>query len=248
MSLPVYLVPTLSAVAHGGTIEVIGDEAHHAVTVRRSRVGEVITLTDGRGGQATGRIETVGKRAMSVRVQNVTRHSEPTPAIWVVQAIPKGDRGERAVEVLTEVGVARIIPWAADRSVGQWRGERAAKSLEKWRATARESSKQARRTWAAEVTPMVHTAALRDVLQGVDQVIVLHEEATQSLDELAVPAVGVIVVVVGPEGGLTEHELETFAQVGGIGVKLGVEILRTSTAGVAACAAVLSRTARWRLS
>lgn len=245
MSLPVYLVPTLSQAAVGGTVEVTGSEAHHAVTVRRSRVGEVVTLTDGRGSQVTGRIDTLGKLRMTVQVDEVITRPEPTPAIWVLQAIPKGDRGERAVEVLTEVGVARIIPWAAERSVGQWRGERAEKSLTKWRATARESSKQARRSWAAEVTPMVHTADLRELINGVDLVIVLHEEATHSLSALAIPDRGVILVVVGPEGGVTDDEIELLSGLGAISVKLGAEILRTSTAGVAACSAVLSRTARW---
>lgn len=245
MSLPVYYVSSLGGVGTGHTVEVGGDEAHHAVTVRRSRVGERVTLTDGRGGRASGPIVAIAKRQMSVLVEVCTHVAEPSPSLWVVQAIPKGDRGERAVEVLTEIGVSRIIPWAAERSVGQWRGERAEKSLAKWRSTARESSKQARRVWAADVSPMVQTAELADVLAEADLVIVLHEEAVESIDMIPLPTSGVMVIVVGPEGGITDDEVENFTRSGARPVKLGAEILRTSTAGLAACAAVLSRTRRW---
>jgi 16S rRNA (uracil1498-N3)-methyltransferase len=161
----------------------------------------------------------------------------------VVQALPKGDRGELAVELLTEIGVARIVPWAAARSVAVWRGDRAAKSLAKWQATAREAAKQARRAWFPEVTPLATTADIVALLAGTSLGLVLHEGATHALP---VELPDSVVLVVGPEGGLAPEELEAFEAAGARPVRLGAEVLRTSTAGVAAVAALLSRTPRWR--
>lgn len=245
MTRPVFLVPSLTGVRPGDLVELTGDEAHHAVAVRRTRPGEVVALTDGQGGEAVGMVAVTGRRLMQVRVEEFTRHEEPSPAIWVAQAIPKGDRGERAVEMLTEIGVARIIPWAAERSVGQWRGERGDKALARWRATARESSKQARRSWQAEVTPMVSTTELVALIGATELTVALHEQAGGALSELAVPETGTVLLVVGPEGGLSDAEVRSLSDAGAQAIGLGGEVLRTSTAGVAAAAAVLSRTARW---
>ncbi|GAA4369918.1 16S rRNA (uracil(1498)-N(3))-methyltransferase [Nocardioides caricicola] len=245
MSLPVHLVPGLDGVAVGDEVTVEGDEAHHAVAVRRLRVGEQVVLTDGRGTSLRGSVTSTGKRVFAVEAEQVTRHERPEPEVVVVQAIPKGDRGELAVEVLTEVGVASVVPWAAARSVAVWKGERAAKSLARWRSTAREAAKQARRSWHPEVAEMASTADVAALVGAADLAVVLHEEATSSLAALDVPASGRIVVVVGPEGGLSEDEVTAFVTAGAVSVRLGAEVLRTSTAGVAAVSALLSRTARW---
>jgi 16S rRNA (uracil1498-N3)-methyltransferase len=226
-------------------VELTGDEAHHAVAVRRTRTGEPVALTDGRGREAAGVVSDTGRRLMRVRVEALTHHEEPSPTIWVAQALAKGDRGERAVEMLTEIGVARIIPWAAERSVGQWRGERGDKALAKWRATARESSKQSRRPWFAEVAPLMGTTDLVALIRATELTVALHEEASGSLSQLAVPDTGTVLLVVGPEGGLTDGEVRAMTDAGAHAIGLGSEVLRTSTAGVAAAAAVLSRTARW---
>lgn len=245
MSLPVHLVPTLDGVPPGATVRVEGDEAHHAVVVRRLRVGEQVLLTDGAGASAIGAVASTGKRVVEVTVDEVTRVDPPAPSLTVVQALPKGDRGELAVEVLTEIGAARIVPWAADRSVAVWRGERAAKSLARWRATAREAAKQARRPWHPVVDELVSTTEAVALLGSADLAVVLHEEATSSLASLSVPDVGEIALVVGPEGGLTDEEVATFVAAGAHAVRLGSEVLRTSTAGVAAASALLARTPRW---
>ena len=245
MSLPVHLVPSLAGVSVGATVEVDGDEAHHAVAVRRLRVGESVVLTDGTGTSVVGEVTTTGKRAFAVRVDSVAEDPAPSPAVTVVQAIPKGDRGELAVEVLTEIGVAEVVPWAAERSVAVWKGERADKSLARWRSTAREAAKQARRSWLPDVAPLASTAEVVRMIEGVDLAVVLHEAATASLADIAVPTDGRLLVVVGPEGGLTEAEIGAFTEAGAVSVRLGSEVLRTSTAGVAAVAALLSRTPRW---
>jgi 16S rRNA (uracil1498-N3)-methyltransferase len=246
MSLPVFHVPDLDGVAVGGAVEVTGDEAHHAVTVRRIRVGEQVALTDGAGTTAVCTVADTGKRALTATVTDLSRTEAEVPRVTVVQAIPKGDRGELAVEMLTEVGVDRIVPWAASRCVAVWKGERAEKSLAKWRGAAREAAKQARRSWFPEVAEMATTAEVVALLEAAALPVVLHEAASGPMADLPVLGRGEIVVVVGPEGGISDEELAEFAHVGAEPVRLGSSVLRTSTAGVAAAAALLSRTPRWR--
>jgi 16S rRNA (uracil1498-N3)-methyltransferase len=246
MSLPVHLVPTLAGVAVGDSVTVDGDEAHHAVAVRRLRVGEAVVLTDGAGTAVTGEVTDTGKRVFTVTVTTRRDDQEPSPRVTVIQALPKGERGELAVEVLTEIGAARIVPWAASRSVAIWRGERAERSLGKWRSTAREAAKQARRAHFPEVAPMASTAEVAALIGGADVAVVLHEEGAQRLGDVALPdGIGELLVVVGPEGGLAPEEIAAFEEAGAITVRLGTEVLRTSTAGLAAVSALLARTARW---
>lgn len=244
MSLPVHLVPTLDGVGVGSTVEVAGAEAHHAVAVRRLRAGETVVLTDGRGRSVTGEVLETGKRLFTVAVGSVSSDDRPLPSVTVVQALPKGDRGELAVEVLTEVGVDTIVPWAASRSVALWKGERAEKSHAKWAATAREAAKQSRRTWHPEVAPLATTSEVVELVRGSSCAVVLHEEASTPVAELDVGGDGLLVVV-GPEGGLTDEEVASFVGAGAVAVRLGAEVLRTSTAGVVAVGALLSRTSRW---
>jgi len=245
MSLPVHLVPSLDGAVVGSTVTVEGDEAHHAVAVRRLRVGESVVLTDGLGTTVVGSVAATGKRLFTVTVASASSTSAAEPAFTVVQAIPKGDRGELAVEVLTEIGVATIVPWAAARCVAVWRGERAAKALARWRATAREAAKQARRSWLPTVAAPASTDDVVSLIAPADLAVVLHEDASVSLASLPVPASGAVLVVVGPEGGLTDDEVAAFVDAGAQSVRLGAEVLRTSTAGVAAVAALLARSGRW---
>lgn len=245
MSLPVHLVESLAGVVVGGLVEVTGDEAHHAVAVRRLREGERVVLTDGLGTSLTGTVTATGKRLLTVRADEVSATGPPEPAVTVVQALPKGERGELSVEVLTEVGVDRVVPWAASRSVAVWKGERATRSHAKWQATAREAAKQSRRSWHPTVTPLATTSDLAEVVAAADLAVVLHEDATAPLSALDVPASGRIVVVVGPEGGIAPEELAALEAAGARTVRLGAEVLRTSTAGVVAVAALLARTPRW---
>ena len=242
MTLPVFLGP-VTGVAVGDHAVVEGDEARHAIVVRRTRVGEQVVLSDGQGTSATCTVIETAKSRLVAAVDSVAVEPLPSPSVTVVQAIPKGDRADLAVEVLTEIGVDRIVPWAAARCVGVWRGERAEKSLAKWRATARESGKQSRRSWLPEVTPMATTAEVAALVEGADLAVVLHETATAPLSALDVEPARSIVVVVGPEGGITDEELAALGP--DRAVRLGQPVLRTSTAGVAAVAALLSRTLRW---
>lgn len=245
MTLPLHVVPTLAGVRVGDHVTVEGDEAHHAVAVRRLRVGESVVLTDGAGASLTGEVTSTGKRVFTVQAGSVESEPEPEPRIVVVQALPKGDRGELAVELLTEIGVARVVPWAAARSVAVWKGERVAKGLGRWRSTAREAAKQSRRTWHPEITDLATTDHVVELIRGAALAVVLHEEAVEPLVVVPVPPEGSVVVVVGPEGGLIAEEVAAFVAAGAHAVRLGDEVLRTSTAGLAAVGAVLARTPRW---
>ncbi len=246
MSLPVHLAPDLGGVAVGDRVTLSGAEAHHAVAVRRLRSGERLALTDGLGTRVEAVVAETGKRELTAVAESVERSPRPEPAFVVVQALPKGDRGELAVEVLTEVGVDEVVPWAAARSVAVWRGERADRSLAKWRATAREAAKQARRTWFPEVAPLATTPEVAALVAAADLAVVLHEGATAPITSLPVPVVGRVLVVVGPEGGLTDDEVASLTAAGAHACRLGAEVLRTSTAGVAAVSALLVHTPRWR--
>jgi 16S rRNA (uracil1498-N3)-methyltransferase len=236
VSNPVYLAPSLEA----DLVVLEGPEGHHAATVRRTRVGEVVDLVDGRGTRCTGTVTATARDSITVEV--TSRVEEPAPAahITLVQALAKGERAELAVETSTEVGVDVVVPWQAARSVVRWEGERGRKALERWRSTAREAAKQARRAWFPTVLDPVQTSQITS-LPGT--LLVLHEAATTSLT--AVPVDGDVVLVVGPEGGITDEELAVLTAAGGIAVRLGATVLRTSTAGAAAIAVVSSRTGRW---
>ncbi|MFL6155422.1 MAG: 16S rRNA (uracil(1498)-N(3))-methyltransferase [Marmoricola sp.] len=244
MTLPVFLSDAVSGAKSGQVVVLDGDEGRHAATVKRIRVGEQISLTDGAGTTAMCSVSEAAKSSLTVVVDQVVVVERALPLVTVVQAIPKGDRGELAVEVLTEIDVDRIIPWAASRSVAVWKGERAVKGLAKWRATAREATKQARRAWLPEVAELATTSDVVELIAAADLAVVLHEDADLPLADLDLTGVASIVVVVGPEGGISDEELEAFA--GARSVRLGTSVLRTSTAGVAAAAALLSRTDRWR--
>jgi len=240
-SLPVYWLPAPVG-PDPGRVRLEGPEGRHAVTVRRTRVGEQVELVDGTGLRLCCEVVAVGRDSLEAQVVSVSRESPPSPRLVVVQALAKGQRAELAVQAVTEVGADVIVPWSASRAVVQWRGDRAGKSLARWRSTAREAAKQARHSRTPEVTALAATADLATLLTDAALAVVLHEAATVAVNSLEVPEAGDVVVVVGPEGGISEQELAAF---GVEPVRLGPTVLRTSTAGVAACAALLSRTARW---
>jgi 16S rRNA (uracil1498-N3)-methyltransferase len=238
---PMFIVADL---ADSDELLVGGGEGRHAVEVLRLMPGERVRVGDGRGTVADGEVLSAG--ADGLRVGVVTRFEVPAPdpEFVVVQALPKGDRGPLAVELATELGVDRIVPWAASRCVTRWRDDRVDKGVAKWRAAAHAASKQSRRPHVPEVTDLMTTREVCGLLADADLGLVLHEQARPPLAELPVPSSGTVVVVVGPEGGLTDGEVVAFRAAGAHAVRLGPEVLRTSTAGAAALAA-LSATTRW---
>ncbi|BCL13371.1 16S rRNA (uracil(1498)-N(3))-methyltransferase [Micromonospora sagamiensis] len=244
MSAPLFLVEALPV---ADTLTLDGPEGHHAATVQRLRVGEELILADGRGGTAAAVVTAVGRGALDLTVTSRGYVDASVPRIVVVQGIAKGERGELAVQAMTEVGVDEIVPWAASRSVTQWRGERGVRAREKWAATAREAAKQARRAWLPVVAgaPDESTATVAARISGAAAGFVLHEEAQDRLTTVELPTTGEIVLVVGPEGGIAPAEVDAFRAAGARPVRLGPAVLRTSTAGVAALSVLATRLARW---
>jgi 16S rRNA (uracil1498-N3)-methyltransferase len=222
-----------------------GAEGRHAATVRRLRPGERVDVGDGAGLVAECVVAGPAAGGLELTVRARREVPRPDPVITVVQAIPKGDRGEAAVEGMTEVGVDRIVPWAAARCVAVWSGERGARSLAGWRATAREAAKQSRRAWIPEVTEPAPTAQVAGLIEASSCAIVLEPEATDSLGRLVPPESGALLVVVGPEGGITDEETKAFLAAGAASRGLGPTVLRTSTAGMVAAGVLLSRCGRW---
>ncbi|MFF2021313.1 16S rRNA (uracil(1498)-N(3))-methyltransferase [Streptomyces sp. NPDC058171] len=250
MTAPVFVVPRLDDLdAPGGRFVLDGPEGRHAVSVKRLRAGEDVVLTDGRGRWADCVVtSSEGKDRLLVHVTASHEEPPPAPRLTVVQALPKGDRGELAVETMTETGVDAIVPWAAARCVTQWRGDRGARALAKWRATARESGKQSRRVRFAEVADVMTTKQVAALLAAADFAGVLHEDQHHGSAPFAsaeLPGAGEIVLVVGPEGGVSPEELAAFAGAGAGTYRLGPSVLRTSTAGTVGAALVLGRTGRW---
>jgi len=238
---PLFLV---DEVPDADELLVDGAEGRHAVDVLRLTPGERVKVGDGRGVVAEGDVLEAGRSGLRVRV--AARHEVPVPApeMVLVQALPKGDRGPLAVELATELGVDRIVPWTASRCVTRWSEDRADKGVARWRAVARAAAKQSRRPRIPEVTDPASTREVAGLIGEADLAVVLHEQARRPLAELPVPSSGTVVVVVGPEGGLTDGEVVAFRAAGAHAVRLGPEVLRTSTAGAAALAA-LSIRSRW---
>jgi 16S rRNA (uracil1498-N3)-methyltransferase len=240
---PLFLVPPGGLT--GRIVTLTGAEGHHAAVVRRLRVGERADVTDGAGALAEGVVASVGKDSVTLDVRALHAIPAPEPRLAVAQALPKGDRGELAVELMTEVGVDAIIPWSAERSITRWQAERGEKALGKWRSAAREAAKQSRRSWLPEVTELATTAALAKRAASAARAVVLAAGTESRLHELPLPERGELLLVVGPEGGISPAERAALREAGAVEARLGPTVLRTSTAGAAAAAILLSRSARW---
>jgi len=235
---PLFLVPELA-----DRVLLDGPEGRHAAAVKRIRVGETVQLSDGRGAVARAEAVVVGRDTVEFAV--LSRSDVPAPAlrITLAQALVKGDRGELAVETATEAGVDAIVPWRAARCVAKWeQGPRGEKALAKWRSTVREAAKQARRAWVPEVA---EPASTRELAGFPGQVLVLHESAPAVLRAGDLPASGEVMLVVGPEGGIADEELELLVGAGARIVRLGPEVLRASTAAAVALGALGGLTNRW---
>jgi 16S rRNA (uracil1498-N3)-methyltransferase len=241
VSDPVFLVESLPA---GDHFVLDGPEGHHAADVQRLQPGETLLLADGSGSVASARVAAADRGSLRLDILDRRTLPTPDPKLTVAQALPKGDRGERAVQMLTEIGVDEVIPWAASRSIVQWKGPRGDKARAKWTATAREASKQARRAHLAHVAELHTTKQLVARLRQAAQVLVLHEEAQAPLSQVDLPASGEIALVIGPEGSISPDELAALKEFGEP-IRLGETVLRTSTAGPAALAVLQARLGRW---
>ena len=224
----------------GSRYEFDSDDAHHAIKVLRIAAGEIFNLSDGKGSWSKVSVENVNKKSMTVRVL-ATGFEEALPQTFtIVQAIPKGDRIKESIEMSTEGGVDRIVMWKATRSIG-----RADEKIEKLQQTAREASKQSRRFRIPEVVGVAATDSVVDEIAKADLALVFHESAVKTISSTVIAGAKKVVIIIGPEGGLTDDELETFAAAGAKVVLMGRPILRSAHAGLAALAAVNTALSVW---
>jgi 16S rRNA (uracil1498-N3)-methyltransferase len=238
-----YLSEELVAPMVGDIAVVTGPDARHAVTVSRLSVGEDVRVGNGAGVVATGTVTSAAPSEFRFRVDSLQTVERPSPAIWLVQALAKGDRDELAIQAATELGADGLIPWTASRSISRWEGAKVAKGQERWSAVVREATKQSARAWLPEVAPLVNTKQLAALAEQA-RLIVLDPQAETSLT-LVEPDSRDIVLVVGPEGGISPAEFEQLYSAGAVGARLGPGILRTSTAGPAAIAVLSAKLGRW---
>ena len=241
---PVFLSDPAALAA--GTVRLDGPEGRHAATVRRLTVGERVDLTDGAGQVAECVVTAAGAGALELSVLARRSEPRPDPALVVAQALPKGDHGPLAVDLMTEGGVDVIVPWAAQRCVTRWEGARGERSLARWRAAAAQAAKQSRRAWLPEVTAPAGTGDLVRRVAAASLAVLLDPAAPVPLSGLELPGSGDILLIVGPEGGVSPGETGQLTLAGAVTARLGPTVLRTSSAGLVAAAIVASRSGRWR--
>lgn len=246
MSAPLFFLPegALAPAQAGDEVRLTGTEGRHAADVSRLTVGEGLLLADGSGLRARARVRAVARGELVLDLVALDCEPAPQPRFTLVQALAKGERDLLAIEIGTELGVDEVVPWQADRSIVRWRGERAARSHSKWVQTVQAAAKQARRARVPEVAELADRREVCRRAREADLAMVLHEEATSPLAGVEVPEAGEVLLVVGPEGGISPEETRVLVEAGARAVRLGSTVLRTSTAGAAALAVLSART-RW---
>jgi len=240
----------------GGLAIVDGDEGFHAATVRRIRPGEELVLGDGAGGLARCVVEQAGREGLRARALERWSVAPGRPPITVVQALPKSERSELAIELATEAGADAFLAWQASRCVASWEGARVDKGLRRWRAVARSAARQSRRAHIPPVDGVLSTAALTrrigDEVAAGTAVLALHESATDRLADVfadaTVTQADSLLLLVGPEGGIAPEEIASLTGAGAVPVRLGPQVLRTSTAAAVALGALGVLTSRWDVS
>ena len=214
----------------------IGDNAHHAGRVLRMKSGEEILVSDGKGSWARCQITSISKKEIGLNVTESGKESAPDAEISILQALPKSDRARETVELLTAAGVTNIYPWQAARSIG--------KESDKWESYSIEASKQSRRYFLPKVSEKINSNSAIEICKEFDQVLICHESATHKLTDVVKPAKRTLIII-GPEGGISENELTEFETAGGKSLKLGRPILRSAHAGIAAISAVSAAMKVW---
>lgn len=235
-----YLTSTLT----DDSAQLTGEEARHAAQVSRLRVGERVAVGDGRGRVAEAEALEVARDRVLLRVRSLRQEAEPAPRVVLVQALAKGGRDESAIQAATELGVAAVVPWQAARSVTRWSGAKVDAGAARWASIVREAGKQSIRPWSAEVRELASTKDL-EVLAASTTMLLLEPTAETRLLDVDVPLDRDLVLVVGPEGGIAPDELDRLSAAGATPVRLGPLVLRTSTAGPAALAALAAKLDLW---
>lgn len=218
------------------------DEAHHAIKVMRLKIGEEIKISDGEGSWVSGPISEVGKKSLKITVTSNGIEKIKKPELVLVQAITKSERNKEMLELITVAGVDRIIPWQADRCISKWQSN----SYDKWSTSIKESSKQSRRVNLPKLEKVMSTKQIIEQMVVSDCIVVFHESADQKFSDLNISqSASTIYLIIGPEGGIAEGELEIFKTKGGNLVRLGEPVLRSAHAGFAALASIQTKLGRW---
>lgn len=239
--LPLFIVENLPET---GTIEIVGDEAKHAISALRIKAGESISLTDGAGNRANAHVIQVGNKSLTVDISDFAVEAESQIRLTALQALTKGDRARETVELLTEAGVDQIIPWSAARSIGQWKD--GAEGLDKWRMWAKESTKQSRRSRIPFVLPLVNSNQVVEQIKSHELSLIFHESAEHKLSEvLDGKSPKSLMIIIGPEGGLTDQETSQFVSAGAHPVVMGKPVFRSAHAGAAALSAIQASLRIW---
>jgi 16S rRNA (uracil1498-N3)-methyltransferase len=233
--LTLFFVPDLPSQV-GASYSFNSEDANHAIKVLRIDVGEIFRVSDGNGGWANVQVTEVTKRSLETTVLEVGRQKPLEIQFTVVQALPKSDRAKEAVELLTEAGADVIVPWLANRSISR------TEVISKFATTAREASKQSRRLFIPQLHETVKEKGVIELIKSADLALVFHESAQVKLSEIITPQTKAknVVVVIGPEGGITDEEIAAVAAAGAHVAGLGRPILRSAHAGLAALSAVNS--------
>jgi 16S rRNA (uracil1498-N3)-methyltransferase len=256
VSNPVFFTPAgaLDGTAPGSLFILDGAEARHAVTVKRLAVGEQVDIADGAGKRITGTVTDAAPAQLTVECTSVSAEPRPEIRLVLVQALAKGDRDELAIETATELGIDAVIPWQSERSIVRWKGERAAKAHGKWQSAVTAAAKQARRAWIPEVRPAVDTQALAREVAEAGLAVILHEDAVTPLrrvlgkwseEHQEASGPGEILLIVGPEGGISPREVTRLCSAGAVTALLGPHVLRSSTAGPAGVVVASDVLGRW---
>ncbi|WP_026537293.1 16S rRNA (uracil(1498)-N(3))-methyltransferase [Arthrobacter sp. 9MFCol3.1] len=262
MSNPVFFTApgTLDQQVPGSAFVLEGGEARHAVTVKRIAVGETVDIADGAGKRLTGTVTAVAPGELTVECVDLAEEPRPGTRLVLVQALAKGDRDELAAETATELGIDAVIPWQAERSIVRWKAERAAKAHAKWQSVVTAAAKQARRAWIPEVRAAVDGAGLQAAVAAADLAVILHEDAVRPLRQVleswlesAQPGEVMagdagsreVLLIVGPEGGISPREVTRLCDAGAVTALLGHHVLRSSTAGPAATVLASDILGRW---
>lgn len=241
---PLFRIEARQRISVGDLVVLDGPEGKHAVSVRRMRVGEAIQLTDGCGLRIRGVVASIADKSLSVEVGEINQEPEPDTKLTLVQALAKGDRDELAIQAATELGAWQIVPWQADRSVSRWEGVKILKGVERWQSIVSEAAKQSLRAFEPKVSQPLSSKQLQAAIAEYDAVLLLDPTASRGIGQIEVLQ-GNVAIVVGPEGGISDAELASFESAGAVRIRLGSEILRTSTAGIAAISALQTRLGAW---
>ncbi|MFM9432658.1 16S rRNA (uracil(1498)-N(3))-methyltransferase [Arthrobacter sp. MP_2.3] len=259
MSNPVFFTSpgTLDGLAPGSVFVLHGPEARHAVTVKRLAVGEMVDIADGAGKRLTGAVSAAEPGGLTVECSKLSEEPRPGIRLVLVQALAKGDRDELAAETATELGIDAVVPWQAERSIVRWKADRAAKAHAKWQSVVTAAAKQARRAWIPEVRGAVDGAGLQAAVAAADLAIILHEDAVRPLRQVLEDWRGAgsgaggpdagreVLLIVGPEGGISPREVTRLCDAGAVTALLGHHVLRSSTAGPAATVLASDILGRW---